>query len=440
MSGFANTLAILRREFLVRVRTRSYVIGTVLLIAGVVAIALVPVVVRAIDQPEGSRIGVHRGAPDLASDIVPTLGALLNATAGGGEPLPVEASFVVTEVVDLAAARESVNDGDLTAVLAIDRAPDGEPRFTLYTNESATGRTAQLVGQATTALVIRDRLDRLGVDPGDQATLFAPASYAVAWADPDRDDPTQDGADQAARYFLGFGMTILIFMMIVLYGNWVAMSVVEEKSSRVMEVILNAATPFQLMAGKVLGVGAVALTQYVAIIVAGVLALLAQEPIARLVLGGTGDGISLPQGLDAGMLGLLGIYGVLGFLLYAVLYAAAGSLVSRQEDVNQAVMPMTLISAAGYFVGVYAATGLFDMGAGWMRVLAQVPFLSPFLMLSRVTGGEAAPWEVALSVGLLVVAILVALWIAARIYAAGVLMYGQRPGIRAIWRLFRTGM
>jgi ABC-2 type transport system permease protein len=83
---------------------------------------------------------------------------------------------------------------------------------------------------------------------------------------------------------------------------------------------------------------------------------------------------------------------------------------------------------------------LLDMQAGWMGVLAQVPFLSPFLMLSRVTGGEATGFEVGLSVAILAVTIVVALWIAARIYAAGVLLYGQRPGIRAIWRLMRTGM
>ncbi len=135
-------------------------------------------------------------------------------------------------------------------------------------------------------------------------------------------------------------MTILIFMMIVLYGNWVAMSVVEEKSSRVMEVILNAATPFELLGGKVLGVGAVAFLQYLAILLAGGLALLLQDRVASLVLG-SGAGMSLPEGLTITLLVLFCVYGVLGFLLYAVLYAAAGSLVSRQEDVNAAVMPMT---------------------------------------------------------------------------------------------------
>lgn len=440
MTNLGNIGAVARREFLVRVRTRSYVIGTILLIVGVVAIALVPVIVRYLDRSEPQRIAVHDAGVELGADPVPTLSALLNAGADGA-PVPGTSQFRVERVPDLATARTATAAGEYAAVLGISRAPDGEPQFTLYTDQSATGRTAQLVGQAVNALAIADRLDRLGLDPGDQATLFRPAAWAVTWADPGRtDDTPSGGADEGAAYLLGFGMTILIFMMIVLYGNWVAMSVVEEKSSRVMEVILNAATPFQLLAGKVVGVGAVALTQYAAIIAAGVAALVAQEPLARLVLGEAGDGVTLPQGLTVGMLGLLGAYGVLGFLLYAVLYAAAGSLVSRQEDVNQAVMPMTLVSTAGYFVGVYAATGLIDLAAGAMGVLSQVPFLSPFLMLSRVTGGSVEAWEIALSFVLLGAAIVVALWIAARIYAAGVLLYGQRPGLGAILRMMRTGM
>jgi ABC-2 type transport system permease protein len=205
-----------------------------------------------------------------------------------------------------------------------------------------------------------------------------------------------------------------------------------------MEVIHNAATPFQLLAGKILGVGGLALMQYVLVLVAGIAGVLLQAPLAEQLIG-SGEGVSLPPGLTPGILALLVVYGVLGFALYAVLYAAAGSLVSRQEDVNQAVMPMTLVATAGYLVATYSATGLIDVRGEWLAVAAQVPFLSPFLMLSRILGGQAAAWEVALSVALLIAAIVAAVWIAARIYRAGVLLYGQRPGIRSVWRLMRSG-
>jgi ABC-2 type transport system permease protein len=114
--------------------------------------------------------------------------------------------------------------------------------------------------------------------------------------------------------------------------------------------------------------------------------------------------------------------------------------VSRQEDVQAAVMPLALVSTAAYLIAVYSSTGLLDIHDDWIAVLALIPFVSPFLMLSRVTAGAATVPEVALAIGLLVVSIAIALWIAARIYSAGVLLYGQRPGLRSIWRMARTGM
>jgi ABC-2 type transport system permease protein len=144
--------------------------------------------------------------------------------------------------------------------------------------------------------------------------------------------------------------------------------------------------------------------------------------------------------LTIGMLLLLGVFGVLGFLLYGVLYAAAGSLVSRQEDVQAAVMPLALVSTAAYLVAVYSSTGLIDIRDGWMSVLAVLPFVSPFLILSRISAGAVSAPEVLLAIVLLIASIAVALWIASRIYAAGVLLYGQRPGIRSILRMARTGM
>jgi ABC-2 type transport system permease protein len=441
MSTWSNIVTVARREYLIRIRTRSFLIGTLLLVLGVAVIALLPVIVSQIDRTNATKIALV--APDnaLATRASATVTTLLNVKPTTGVPdSSATPDFVVTVVADVETARRAVGAGTYSAVLGITRTAAGDLDFTLYTSDPATGRTPSLLQQAANALAVADRLDRLGIAPTDQASLFAPAAFQVAWPDPARTDPIRDTMSSVGQDMLSFGMTILIFMIIVMYGNWIAMSVVEEKSSRVMEVVLNAATPFQLLAGKVFGVGAVAFTQYAAVVAAGVVALLAQGPVASLVLGGSASAITLPQGLTPGLLLMFGVYGVLGFLLYAALYAAAGSLVSRMEDVNSAVMPMTLISTAGYIVGVYAAMGLLDIRAGWITVLTQVPFLSPFMMLGRAAAGVAAPWEIILSITTLVVAIAAAIWVAARIYAVGVLLYGQRPGTRAVWRLLREGM
>ncbi len=439
MSTMSHMTSVARREASVRVRTRTFIMGTALLVIGVVAIALVPVIVQYVEGSSTQRVAVYVGASDLRSDPVPTLRTLLNLgpSTGATATSPSREAYVITTTSDLAAARSDVTTGKTNAVLAIERGADGELAFTLYSNDPATGRTAQLIQQAASSVAVADRLDRLGVPPTEQASLFGAAAYVVKWADPTRTEPTQDSTALGSSYLLAFGITLLIFMMIVLYGNWVAMSVVEEKSSRVMEVILNAATPFELLGGKVLGVGAAAFLQYLAILVAGGLALLLQGNIAGLILGDSA-GVSLPEGLTITLLVLFCVYGVLGFLLYAVLYAAAGSLVSRQEDVNGAVMPMTMITMVGYMIAVYASTGLLDIRAGWVVLLSEIPFISPFIMPGRIVAGEAAGWEVALSIAILLVTIPVALWIAARVYSAGVLLYGQRPSMRAVWRLVRS--
>ena len=439
----ANIVAIARREFMIRVGTRSFLLGTALLVIGVVAMAFLPVLIGKIDSVDATKLAVVAPEASVAARAKTTISTLLNpapseqsgATTGSAQP-----DYVVAVVPDLAAARADVGRGVYSGVLGVTRGGDGSLQFTLYSNDGATGRTASLLRQAANAIAVGDRLDRLAIPAAQQATLFAPAAFVVNWADPARTDPVLSGASAAGQDMLAFGMTILIFMIVIMYGNWVAMSVVEEKSSRVMEVVLNAATPFQLLAGKVLGVGFVAFIQYAAVVVAGAAALLAQPALSAAVLGSGGAGAGLTQGLTPALLLLFGAFGLLGFLLYASLYAAAGSLVSRQEDVNAVVMPMTLISTAGYLIGVYASMGLLDARSTWVTALSFVPFLSPFMMLGRASTGVAQPWEVALSLALLAAAIALAIWVAARIYAVGVLLYGQRPGARAVWRLLREGM
>jgi ABC-2 type transport system permease protein len=439
MSIWSNIYTIARREYTVRVRTRSFAIGTLLLVAGVVLIAFLPLVIRQIDQADATKIAVAADEPGLAEGAAASISALLNASSTAtGIPDTTAADFVVTAVDDVDAARAETADGSWSGLLHVGRDATGELTFVLYTDDNTGGRTPTLVRQAATAFAVADRLDRLGIAAGDQATLFAPAQVEVRWPDPDKTEPTQDLQAGISQDMLGFGMTILIFMIILMYGNWVAMSVVEEKSSRVMEVILNAATPFQLLAGKVIGVGSVAFTQYVAVVAAGLVSLLLQAPVTSMVAGEGAS--SLTQGLTPGLLLLFAAYGVLGFLLFASLFAAAGSLVSRTEDVNAVVMPLTLIATAGYLVGVYSSMGLIDSDAGWVAALALVPMTSPFMMLGRVAAAQAAPLEIVLSLALLVGAIVVAIWVAARIYAVGVLLYGSRPGWRTVMRLLREGM
>ena len=436
-------MAVARREFAWRLSTRAYRYSTVILVIAGLALALAPTILSYLDRDgAGDRVEVLVGDANPALDAVTALGAILN-TQGSIVPVPgdkeVAPQFVVVPAQDVAAARANVVGGSSVAVLALGRSANGDLKFDLYTKDSPLSRRNQLIRQAAVAITIQDRLTRAGVPPVDQATLFSPPEFAVLPADPAA-TPTapQDPNEAASSFFVGFGLSIAIFMAIILYGQWIAFSVAEEKNSRVMEVVLAAATPFQLLAGKVIGVGALALAQYVIVTIPMILAVVFQSQIAALVLGGSSTG-GLPSGLTIDMLVVFGLMLVLGFALYATLFAAAASVVSRQDDVNSIIAPLTMVSVAGYLVATYVGTGVLPIDAPIVVVLSFIPLFSPYLMLTRYGLGAATPTEVLMAVALLLVTIPLALWLAARIYRAGVLMYGQPPTPRTLWRAIRAG-
>ncbi len=220
----------------------------------------------------------------------------------------------------------------------------------------------------------------------------------------------------------------LIFITIVIYGMWVAQGVVAEKASRVMELLVSAASTRQLVIGKTLGIGLAGATQTTIVLVPALLVLAGEEAIARLVLGqGVGFAASVSS-LSPGLLLAFALFYVLGFALYSLVYAAAGSLVSRPEDLQIIALPLSIVAIAGYGMGLLALTGGIT---GFIRLASYVPFWSPFVMLTRLSVGRVEPWELLLSVALLVATIGFVGVVAIRIYGAGVLLYGQRPGLRA---------
>jgi ABC-2 type transport system permease protein len=203
-----------------------------------------------------------------------------------------------------------------------------------------------------------------------------------------------------------------------------------------MELMVSAASSGQMLTGKVAGVGAAGLTQYAVIVAAGLLATQVQGPILDAVLGPDGSAAGGGGGLTLPILGTFLVFFLLGFLLYAFLYAAAGSLVSRQEDIQMIAGPMLGLSIVGYFAASIAITSI---DAPWVAPLSYVPFFSPWLMVARVTLSHVDAWEVSLAIGLLLGAIGLSLAVAARVYRAGVLLYGQRPSLGALVRVALRG-
>ena len=423
-----NAWYIAVREFKSRVRTRSFVIGTVLLAAIAFVATQIPVVIDVAANSSQTRVAVVSQASGLPPDSQVLLERQLNGTTS---PQPYLIAWLAA--ADDGSVQQALESKKWDALVVVGREPSdgavpGPLAFTIKTDMATDGRQVSSITAACQLLAVEDRLARAGSSLADIQNTKVNVVPVSASA------PVHNIATEVSSNLISTGLIVLIFMAIVTYGMWVAMSVAEEKGSRVMELMLNATTPLQMLAGKVLGNGAAGLAQYGIILAAVVGGLEAQGPIHDRLVGGPS---STPPfgGLTPSVFVAFAILFLGGFLLYSLLYAALGSLVSRQEDVQSATSPLMMLIFIGYFASIFALNAIDDT---WVRIASFIPFFSPYLMLARVAVGHVEAWEFVLAVVILAISIGVALVAAARIYSAGVLLYGQRQTLRQVLRASRV--
>jgi ABC-2 type transport system permease protein len=418
-----NARIVARREFVERVRSRPFFASTVFLAALAVLVAFLPVIIRVVDRDTTTTIAIVADDPVLATQAAGVMGDVLRLTSGGAGQ-PYEFPITQDRAGIQAAVANSVYDGAIVA----ERDATGRLKFTFLTGQGIGSDRTQLVQVGAFGVAILDWSTQTGAGGFQFPTL-----NVLAAAGPTAGGAPLGAAQIASRQLLGTVLVVVLFLTIVIYGMWVAAGVAVEKETRVMELLISAASPTQLVLGKVVGIGVAGLVQYLAILVPAILALVLQDPVARVV--GLSGGVGSPlAGIEPSLFVAYGAFFVLGFTLYALIYAAAGSLVSRVEDLQVIALPTSLISIAGYLMAVLALTGGLS---STLRVASLVPFWSPFVMFTRLTVGRVEPWELVLAYGLLLLAIGLVAALAIRVYTAGVILYGQRPGpgrlLRAIF-------
>ena len=420
-----NAAIVARREYLDRVRSKLFRLSTAVLMVLALGVALSPIAIRYLDRSRVDRILVVSGDAALSVATVVTARGIMNIPPAGVDLATWTEPFVIEPAADLGAARRDLTVGRADAVIVVERDSADRLTVTYLTTGPADGVRSQLAGFTALSVGILDWTSSL--PPGSQLGTFqTPEFRTESLSAPLDGGEVVDAVQVASRAFLGTVFIILMFITILIYGMWVAAGVATEKSSRVMELMISAASPRQLVLGKVVGIGAAGLTQYVAIALPAVIVLAFQEPIARAVLGDAGAGLPI-GGLTLGLLAAYGVFFLLGFTLFALIYAAVGSFVSRPDDLQTLSLPLSLVAMAGYLSALVVLLG----GSGPLSRLASfVPPLSPFTMLARLMVSPVRPWEVVLSVAILVVTIAVVALATVRIYATGVLLYGQRPGLR----------
>ena len=429
-----NALIVARREYRDRTRSRLYIGSTIVLALMAMLVAVAPIVVRAVDRATVTRIAIVAADAELGQRAVSVADSLLNSPPPGATPATWKKPFLV-EVADARSAAADLADGSVGGVMLVSRGADGHLDIVFRTPEGPNSARSTILSVAAFGIGVLDWSARLPPDATRDA--FHPPAFQVDSINTAIDAGVALDARQAAsRYVLGLIFVILLLISIIIYGMWVATGVAAEKSSRVMELMISAASAPQMLTGKVVGIGAAGLTQYLAIAIPAFVLLALQNQIAAAVLGPDWVTGAPLGGLSGPLLIGYGVFFMLGYVLFALIYASMGSFVSRPDDLQTLSLPLSLVAMAGYLVAVVALGG----ASGTLVVLTSfVPPFSPFVMLARIMVSAVQPWEIVLSVGLLIATIALVAVVATRMYAAGVLLYGQRPGLRAFVAAARRG-
>jgi ABC-2 type transport system permease protein len=370
------------REISARVRDKNFIISSV-----VILLVLVGVL--------GFQVAVNSGNDQTRIGIVHDDVALREALDAQGAALHVDVTLLALH--DEAAARTAIENGDIDGALLTDGAQ--APR--LLVEQSADGSLQAVVQGAVAQVAVARQLAAAGVTDLDVPQV------EVTALDPNADEHGQ----RVVTAIIGIGV---LYSLLILFGQFVAQGVVEEKSSRVVELLLATMRPWQLLAGKILGLGLLGLAQIVFIAAIGVAGAIAF------------DLVDIPGELVGTAVSVVAWF-VLGYALYAAIFAVAASLVSRQEDLGTVVMPTSLVLIAGFVVGIQASA---NPDGPLALITSFIPGLSPLVMPVRMAAGSVAAWEIALSVVLMLVAIVLVVRLGGRIYSGALLRTGGKTKIR----------
>jgi len=411
-----------RREFLERVRTKWFVIGTLLGPIGMIALIVIPALLANMSA-EGVRIKVvdHSGR-ELGPLVATTLGAEPGWKVENVAPPPDPENQPLRDEI----AADKI-DGFI--VIPPDVLTGG---VVTYQGDNATNQTVYVtVLKGVNLAVVGLRAQDAKLSPAVIKSVMAPVEVTTT-----QDTGKTKGGSGFAAFIVGYIIVFILYMAILLYAMNVMRSVVQEKTSRIVELMVAASKPRALMAGKILGVGAVGLVQLAIWLGMGYLTLTYRDSMlgAFGVGGGAGkSGFSLPS-LHPDEIVVVLIYFVLGYFFYASLYAAVGAMVSTEQEAQQAQTPVVLLLVIPVTCMQLVAN---DPRGGTAELMTMIPFSSPVLMPMRYLLGGASPMQLLLSMAILAAATAGVAVLAARIYRVGILMYGKRPSLRELVRWLR---
>jgi ABC-2 type transport system permease protein len=403
MSDTRTVLQIASREIREHGRSKSFLITTAITFLLVAALVVVPGLIGG-DTTEYTVASIGEGNEPIAA-AAEQLGNA--ADEEGAEP---SVAIELQEFETVEDAEAAMGEDELDAILI-----DGSEVIVESVGGFGESPLLALLQQGAASV----QLETIVVEGGEAAADV----IEVMTSDP-LETTTLSGQEPGdeTRGAVAYAGLLLLYMAVLLYGNWMLTGVTEEKSNRVVEVLLSSVKPWQILAGKIIGIGALGITQFAGTILIALLAL-------RLT-----DAFELPS-LDAALVINLIVWFILGFLLFAVLYAAAGSLVSRMEDAQTVAFPMSMIAVVGFFVSIAA---LSDPDGAAAVIGTFIPFTAPFVVPVRAALEAIPAWQYIAAVVITIATIVGLVLVAGRIYAGGLLRFGTRVKLRDAWRSAET--
>ena len=436
--GKSKISVIIAREFAIRVKKKSFILTTLLTPILFAALMVVPGLIAAYSEEDEAR--------KIA--VVDNSGVVMPYMQSDSQ---VEFCQIVGATVD--DLKADFDNNGYFAVVGIS-AMDSSKNVSVVTyskkqlNMDIKGRISRNVEEA----VEQHKLQGYGIPQLEE--IMEDIESDVKLSTYTLDESGEEKVSKVEIFMvIGYIASFLIYMFIFMFGSMVMRSVIEEKTTRIIEVIVSSVKPFQIMMGKIIGVASVALTQFLIWIVFTMLivtvagqalglneaaqtmsSVSSEVPVAEITSAMQDDGDGLLQALkDVNYVQIIGcfiIYFVLGYLLYSSMFAAVGAAVDNEADTQQLILPITMPLIVGLFLMLHTFQYPDSALSFWGSV---IPFTSPMVMMARIAYGVPM-WELALSIGVLVLTFVGMAYLSGRIYRVGILMYGKKPGWKEIWK------
>src|SRR5215831_4203427 len=414
-------LVIIRREYLQRVRTRAFLIGTILTPALLLVFSLLPVLVAT--RGSGPRKIVvldESGEQGLFESIKDNVKSAKTGSSIELTRVAVPETENVDEIRKMLEAEPSA--ASTSGYLVLRRGILDSPKCNYYSQNPSDFVTNETLQHGLKDAVIQERMARAGIDKERSSNMMNPIDLETI-----KIGPEGETRESGQTFGIAFVMLFFIYMTILMYGISTMRGVIEEKQSRIVEVVVSSIKPFHMLMGKLIGIGLVGLTQYLIWVLSAVGLTVVGVSVA------TRMNFSMPT-IPPSLLAYFVLFFVLGYFLFATLYALVGSMVSSEDEAQQLQYPVTMLIVAPMTIFWIIVR---EPNSPLATVLSMVPFFAPTLMLMRIAIINPPLWQVLLSILLMIASIVGVVWIASKIYRITILMYGKKPTLAELGRWLR---